>query len=63
MPFDLPHLQWWGWALAAIGGGLLALFISKFSEKHRSAGTIAAVIAVLATMCGVRAMFEWIRGF
>jgi hypothetical protein len=63
MPFDLPDLPWWGWAFAAIGGGLLALFVSKFSEKHRSAGTIAAVIAVLATMCGVRAMFEWIRGY
>lgn len=63
MPFDLPTLPWWGWAFAAIGGGLLALFVSKFSEKHRLAGSIAAVIAVLATMCGAMAMFEWIRGY
>lgn len=61
MPFGLPDLAWWGWALAALGGGILAQFIAKFSDRSRFAAFLAVVIAVLASMCGLVALFEWIR--
>ena len=60
MPFDLPDLAWWVWALVALGGALFARFLAKFSNGF--AGFLAAVIAVLAAMCGVLAIFVWIRG-
>ena len=63
MPFGLPlpDLPWWQWGLLALGGGFLALFVSKYSEQNRLASFLAAAIAVAATLCGLLATFLWIK--
>jgi hypothetical protein len=62
LPFELSDIPWWGWALVALGGGILASFVGKFSNQNRFAGFLAAAIAVLATICLALALFEWVRG-
>jgi hypothetical protein len=60
MFFDLPDLAWWVWALVAVGGAFLAWFVAKSSNAFAS--FVAVAIAVLAAMCGVLAIFVWIKG-
>ncbi len=57
LPFDLPELPWWGWAIVALTGAFFAWFISRFQNKYTS--FIAVVLAVLATLSGLLAMYVW----
>ena len=57
LPFDLPDLVWWGWAIIAVTVALFAWFISKFQNKYTS--FVAVVLAVVATLCGLLAMHAW----
>jgi hypothetical protein len=63
MPFDLPDLPWWGWAIAAVGGAILSRFVAQFSEKNTGVSFLAVLMAVVSTMCGAMAIFEWVRGY
>lgn len=62
LPFDLPDLTWWWWVIIAFVGGLFAAAVGKFSDQSRFAGFLSVVIAVLATLCGVVAIYQLLTG-
>ena len=60
MLFEIPDLMWWAWALIALCGILLARFFWEYENQF--AGLLAILLFALSTMCGLLAIFEWIKG-
>jgi hypothetical protein len=58
LPFDLPEMTWWIWALMGLGGGFFAAAVGKFSDQYGLAGFLSVVIALLACGCAAVAIYE-----
>lgn len=58
LPFGLPEFTWWIWVLIGVGGAIFASAVGKFSDKNRSAGFFAVIIAIASALCGAVAIYE-----
>ena len=58
LPFDLPEFTWWIWVLIGVGGAIFASAVGKFSDRNRSAGLFAVIIAIASALCGAVAIYE-----